>query len=332
MARIAILGAGSWGTALAVLAARAGNEGSLWTRDANIADAINTARRNPRFAHCEIPPHITAGVDLASALRGAELVVPASPSHAQRALLESIRQELPTNALLVNAAKGIESDSLMRMSEVAAQIFGSPISARHVTLSGPSFAREAVADHPTAVSAASVSPEAAGRVQLAFSSGNFRVYTNDDVVGTEIGGAVKNVVAIAAGMVSGLGLGHNSLAALITRGLAEIGRLTEALGGKRETLMGLAGLGDLVLTCTGDLSRNRQVGFELARGRSLAEITGAMSEVAEGIRTTSAVHALAEKHGIEMPITAEVFAVLYHGKPAKQAAEALMGRPLRAEH
>lgn len=329
--RVTVLGAGSWGTALALIAARAGHDVRLWTRDPALALTINNTHHNPRLAEPELPPDLTAESELSSALFKSGLIILASPSHVLRELLKSARTYIEPDALIVSAAKGIEATTLMRISEVAADVLGNDLNSRFAVLSGPSFAREAAAGDPTAVSAASTNLAAATAVQDTFSYGNFRVYTNNDVIGTELGGAVKNVVAIAAGMVHGLGLGHNSIAALITRGLAEIGRLADQMGGRPETLMGLAGLGDLVLTCTGGLSRNRHVGVELGRGRELAEITAEMSEVAEGIRTTEAVYKLAQKNGIEMPITAEVFAVLYEKKSVTAAAEALMSRPLRSE-
>jgi glycerol-3-phosphate dehydrogenase (NAD(P)+) len=331
MTEIAVLGAGSWGTALALIAGRAGHSIHLWTRDPLVAASINLTRRNPRMADHELPANVVATTEFQKAVSGAGLVVVASPSHVLRTLFEILRADLPPAALLVSAAKGIETDSLHRVSEIAAEVMGPAIASRFVTLSGPSFAREAADGHPTAVTAASTNAEAASLVQETFSDRQFRVYTSGDVIGTELGGAVKNVVAIAAGIVTGLGLGHNSVAALITRGLAEMGRLNVKLGGRRETMMGLAGLGDLVLTCNGSLSRNRHVGVELGRGRTLDEITGERNEVAEGIRTTAAVHRLALREDVEMPITAEVFAVLYEQKPVAEAAEALMSRPLRAE-
>jgi glycerol-3-phosphate dehydrogenase (NAD(P)+) len=239
--------------------------------------------------------------------------------------------ELRAEVVLVSATKGIEIETGQRMSEVAGEVLGKEVAARFVCLSGPSFAQEVAAGHPTAVVAAGYDARATLVVQAALSFENFRVYTNGDLAGTELGGAVKNVIALAAGMVSGLGLGSNSIAALITRGLAEITRLALVEGGRAETLAGLAGLGDLVLTCTGALSRNRYVGQELGRGRTLEEILGGMHEVAEGVRTTRAVKLLAESRGIEMPITEQVHAVLYEGKSVRAAAEDLMARPLRGE-
>lgn len=331
MAKITVLGAGSWGTALALIAGRGGHEVRLWSRDPRLAGTINRTRSSPRLEGHEFPPNVTAESDLSIVLDDAEMVVLCSPSHTMRVLLTTAAAFLDHGALLVNATKGIEDGTLMRMSEVAADVLGAEIATRFVVLSGPSFARETAVDHPTAVVAASINADAAASVQSALSNGNFRIYTNDDVAGTEIGGAVKNVIAIAAGMVSGLGFGHNSVAALITRGLAEIGRLGAVFGARPETISGLAGLGDLVLTCTGDLSRNRHVGYELGRGRELSEIIAGMREVAEGVRTAAAVHQLAERHEIEMPITRAVFQVLYEGKSASNAASDLMGRPLKQE-
>ena len=239
--------------------------------------------------------------------------------------------DLPANAILVSATKGIEIETGKRISQLVAEVLGELLSGQFVCLSGPSFAKEVVAQHPTAIVAAGNNADAAATVQSALSTEYLRIYTNDDVVGTELGGSVKNVMAIAAGMVAGLGLGSNSVAALITSGLAEMSRLTLAEGGKLETMMGLAGLGDLVLTCTGSLSRNRFVGQELGKGRALAEITAGMREVAEGVKTTQALKKLSNRVGVEMPIAAEVHAVLYEGKTAREAATALMSRPLREE-
>lgn len=316
---------------MAVVAARGGHEVRLWTRDPQLAESINRTRISPRLAGQTLASNITAENEPSRALEGSELVVLCSPSHTMRGLLTTVAPVLDPGTMLVNATKGIEDGTLMRMSEVATDVLGSDISARYVVLSGPSFARETAADHPTAVVAACTNPEAAGFVQAALSVCNFRIYTNDDVAGTEIGGAVKNVIAIAAGMVSGLGFGHNSVAALITRGLAEIGRLGAVFGARSETLAGLAGLGDLVLTCTGDLSRNRHVGYELGRGKKIEEITAGMNEVAEGVRTAAAVHQLALRHGIDMPITREVYAVVHEAKSPTVAVAELMERPLKQE-
>jgi glycerol-3-phosphate dehydrogenase (NAD(P)+) len=238
---------------------------------------------------------------------------------------------LEPNVVMVSATKGIEIETGKRISQIAAEVFDQNLSDRFVCLSGPSFAKEVVDKHPTAIVAASEDLEVSRRVQSDLSVENLRIYASNDLVGTELSGSVKNVMAIAAGMVAGLGWGSNSVAAVITRGLAEIARLVLCQGGKLETLTGLAGLGDLVLTCTGTLSRNRYVGQELGKGRSLNEITSGMNEVAEGIKTTKAVARLASRLGVEMPITNEVHAVLYEGKPARDAAASLMSRPLRDE-
>jgi len=242
-----------------------------------------------------------------------------------------MRPELDQSQVIVSVAKGIEIDTGKRVSELVDEILGESWSGQFVCLSGPSFAKEVVSGHPTAIVAAGQNEASARIVQAAFSFENLRIYTNTDVVGTELGGSVKNVMAIAAGMTVGLGLGSNSVAALITRGLAEIARLSLSHGGQLETLMGLAGLGDLVLTCTGSLSRNRFVGEELGKGRTLEKITSGMNEVAEGIKTTRAVKRLSERAGIEMPITAVVDSVLYEGKTARDAVTELMNRPLRQE-
>jgi len=272
---------------------------------------------------------VIATGDLGEALHGASMVVFAAPSHAARELLTAISPLLDEAAIIVSVSKGIEIESGKRISEIAKEVLGSPYS--FVCLSGPSFAKEVVAGHPTAIVAASKDAAAARAVQNDFSFENLRIYTNTDVIGTEIGGSVKNVMAIAAGMTTGLGFGANSVAALITRGLAEITRLARREGAQVETLMGLAGLGDLVLTCTGTLSRNRFVGEELGKGKTLAEITAALNEVAEGINTARAVKKLADRAGLEMPIANEVNAVLYDGKPARDAVAELMSRPLREE-
>ncbi|MCA1617849.1 MAG: NAD(P)-dependent glycerol-3-phosphate dehydrogenase [Acidobacteria bacterium] len=330
--RVAVIGAGGWGTALSIAAARAGREVRLWSRSAALAEEVNARRVNSVYlgGHA-VPEGVSATPDAREALEGAGLVVLAAPSHATRGVLESLRGLFEPGAVVVSATKGVEVETGLRISQVVGEVLGSEAAARFVCLSGPSFAREVAADQPTAVVAASAD-EALGReVQRALSARNFRVYTNPDVTGTELGGASKNVMALAAGMVAGLGLGTNSVAALVTRGLAEMTRLALAEGGRLETLTGLAGLGDLVLTCTGGLSRNRRVGEELGRGRALEDVLAGMREVAEGVRTARAVRLLAARRGVEMPITEEVHAVLYDGKPARAAVESLMSRPLKDE-
>lgn len=332
MTRIAIIGGGSWGTALAIVSARAGHDVTLWSRNRAVVEEVNREHVNSAYLKSErLPESVTATCELREAVASAEQVLLASPSHATRELLLGMLPFVGPSMLFVSATKGIEIETGKRISEVASETLGQKFEPRFVCLSGPSFAQEVVAGQPTAVVAASRSPEDSQLVQAAFSFENLRVYTNTDLVGTELGGSLKNVMAVAAGMVSGLGFGTNSVAALITRGLAEMARLALVEGGRMETLMGLAGLGDLVLTCTGGLSRNRYVGQELGRGRSLAEIVSGMREVAEGIRTTRAVRRLAEARSVEMPITSEVHAVLYEGRSAREAASELMQRPLRDE-
>jgi glycerol-3-phosphate dehydrogenase (NAD(P)+) len=328
--RIAIIGAGSWGTALAIVAARAGHDVTLWSRNAGVVHSINEQRINCRYlTSVSIPNRVEATNEIAAALHDASLVLLAAPSHAARELLTGMSPELHEAAVIVSVSKGIEIETGKRISEITKEIAGS--SHPFVCLSGPSFAKEVVAGQPTAIVAASKDAAAARTVQADLSFENLRIYTNADVVGAELGGSVKNVMAIAAGMTTGSGLGSNSVAALITRGLAEITRLARREGAQMETLMGLAGLGDLVLTCTGSLSRNRFVGEQLGKGISLAEISAGMNEVAEGIKTTMAVKQLADKAGLEMPITNEVKAVLYDGKSVRDAVAELMSRPLREE-
>jgi glycerol-3-phosphate dehydrogenase (NAD(P)+) len=303
----------------------------LWSRNAGTVGEINRRRVNSRYLEsATIPTGVEATTQVAVALKGAEMVVLALPSHAMRNVLSEMLPFLRMDTLLVSAAKGIETPTEKRMSEVAQEVLGRS-EPRFVCLSGPSFAREVVAGQPTAIVAAGSSEADNALVQEYLSVQNLRIYTNNDLVGTEIGGAVKNIMAIAAGMVAGLGMGSNSVAALVTRGLAEITRLAVVEGAQIETLMGLAGLGDLVLTCTGALSRNRHVGEELGKGRRLHDILCGMSQTAEGVKTTVSVRQLASRRGIEMPITSEVYSVLYAGKTPADAADALMTRPLRKE-
>jgi glycerol-3-phosphate dehydrogenase (NAD(P)+) len=330
MKQIAVIGAGSWGTALSVVAARAGHAVRLWSRNPAVVNSITDNRVNFRYLSAtSIPLGVVATNDIRVALNGASVVLIAVPSHAARETLTVIASLLATEAIIVSVTKGIEIETTKRISEIAKDVVGN--THPFVCLSGPSFAKEVVEGHPTAIVAASRDSVAARTVQNDLSFENLRIYTNADVVGTELGGSVKNVMAIAAGMTAGLGFGANSVAALITRGLAEITRLARREGAQMETLMGLAGLGDLVLTCTGSLSRNRFVGEELGKGKRLDEITAELNEVAEGINTARAVKNLASRAGLEMPITNEVNAVLYDGKPARDAVAELMSRPLREE-
>lgn len=332
MKRVAVIGAGSWGTALSVVAARAGHQVRLWSRNAEVVEEVNQQHLNSIYLQdATLPDDVRATSDTSEALEGAERVIIATPSHAVRAVLGTMVGAIDPNAIIISATKGIEIETGKRVSQVVEEVAGDKFSPKFVCLSGPSFAKEVVAGHPTAIVAASVDVELSRIVQTDLSIESLRIYTNDDLAGTELGGSIKNVMAIAAGMVAGLGLGSNSVAALITRGLVEMSRLALSQGARLETMMGLAGLGDLVLTCTGSLSRNRFVGHQLGSGRSIADITAGMKEVAEGVNTTKALKRLASRLGVEMPITEEVYAVLYKGKTARDAAIELMNRPLRGE-
>jgi glycerol-3-phosphate dehydrogenase (NAD(P)+) len=328
--QVAVLGSGSWGTALAVHLARSGAPVRLWGRDAALVHEMARTRANPAYLPgVSLPAGVTPESSLREAMSGAAFVVAAVPSHAVRDVMQLVAPLLSRDAVLVSATKGLEAGSLQRMSQVMREEAGGGVPI--VVLSGPSFASEVARGLPAAVLAASSDAAAAARVQEQFRGPGLRLYVSDDVPGVEIGGALKNVIAIAAGAVEGLGLGHNAMAALITRGLAEISRLAAAEGGRRDTLAGLSGLGDLVLTCTGDLSRNRRVGLELGRGRSLTEILSGLHTVAEGVRTTGAALELGARHGIELPITAQMAAVLDGRSSPRAAVESLMGRPQRAE-
>jgi len=327
----AVLGAGSWGTALAIHLARAGVPASLWARRPGAAAAIGAARENAAYLPgCRLPEGVMVSGDLAAALAGRDLVIFAGPAQATRVLFAAAAPHLAAGADLVLASKGLEQESGLRLSEVlAAEIPAHAAGA--VVLSGPSFAAEVVRGDPTAVVVASRDAAAGRRVQAALSHRNLRLYTNADIVGVELCGALKNVVAIATGIVEGLGLGTNTRAALITRGLAEITRLGVALGGQPSTFSGLAGTGDLVLTCTGGLSRNRALGIDIGRGRALDDVLAGMSMVAEGVPTTRAAVTLAGRLGIEMPIAAKVEQVLFGGRAPRDAVNDLLARPLKEE-
>jgi glycerol-3-phosphate dehydrogenase (NAD(P)+) len=334
MSEIAVIGAGAWGTGIAIVLGRKGtHQVRLWAHEADVCETITRTRINEKFLPGrEIPDCVTATNNLARALKDAEIVVSVMPSQHCRGLFERMRAEIPAKTLIVSATKGLEEGSLLRMTEVISQVLerddGSAIGA----LSGPSFALEVARGDPTAITIASQDARLLRIVQQDFSDSSFRVYTNSDVVGVELGGALKNIVAIAAGICDGLGLGHNSIAALITRGLAEMTRLVVACGGRAETMAGLAGLGDLVLTCTGGLSRNRSVGVELGRGRKLPEILASMhGMVAEGVFTTTAAVGLAQAHGVEMPITEQMHAILHQGKSPREALHELMTRSGKSE-
>ncbi|CAN5299760.1 NAD(P)H-dependent glycerol-3-phosphate dehydrogenase [soil metagenome] len=329
--RVAVIGAGSWGTALADLLAKNGADTVLWSYEPEVAEGISREHRNPRYL-VEVPlhPSLRATADLGEALDGAGVAVSVSPSHAVRPVMGGAAPHLRDGALLVSASKGIENDTLLTMDGVLAEVVPAH-AAGAVYLSGPSFAVEVAREHPTAVTAASHDPGAAERAQRLFQTDFLRVYNSTDVAGVELGGALKNVVAIAAGVVDGLGFGHNTRAALITRGLAEITRLGVALGAEPATFAGLAGMGDLVLTCTGGLSRNRTLGVELGKGRSLDEILGETTQVAEGVRTARAARELAHRTDTPMPIVEEVAAVLFEGRDPRRAMEALMLREPKPE-
>lgn len=333
MRRIAIIGAGSWGTALCRLAAKHGHQVTLWGHNPELVRRLQETRINATFLPgFEIPATVNITGSVTEALSEAEIVLTVLPSHVCRQIYSLMRPCLSPRMLFVSATKGIENETHMCMHDVIRDVLREQFEPRCVVLSGPSFALEVAQEHPTAVVAAAFRPEDGQLIQHELSSPSFRVYSSTDVISVEIGGAVKNVMAIAAGVVAGLGWGYNSTVALATRGLAEMTRLAVALGGRAETMAGLAGMGDLMLTCMGTLSRNRQVGMELGRGRKLGEILADMKMVAEGIKTTRATYELSRTLGIEMPITAGVYAMLYQEKPPREAAEELMVRPLRPEN
>lgn len=328
--RIAVVGTGSWGTALAIHLGALGHDVALWGRDGVIVESLRARGENATYLPgVPLPANVFPTADLEEVLSDAELVTLAAPSHGLRALLRVAGTWMRPEAVLVSATKGLELVTLDRMSEVVRQELGAK---RLVAvLSGPSFAAEVARRRPTAMVVAADAAETTARVQECFAGPSFRVYTSDDVVGVEMGGALKNVIAIAAGVVDSLQLGHNASAALITRGLAEMSRLALAVGGRRETLAGLSGLGDLVLTCTGALSRNRRLGIELGRGRTLGEILAETRSVAEGVHTTAAALTLGARHGVELPIAAQMADVLEGRKEPRVAVEDLMLRPPRAE-
>jgi glycerol-3-phosphate dehydrogenase (NAD(P)+) len=336
VSRIAVIGAGAWGTALAIVAGRRGDhQVRLWALEKDVCQAVAASRINSVFLPgCSLPPAVTATNSFQEALAGAEIVVSVMPSHHCRRTFEHMAQWLLPQMQFLSATKGIENDTLLRMSQVIEEVVGRfcGFQPKVAALSGPSFAKEVAQGNPTAVTVASADAALAARVQKEFSDPSFRIYVNDDLVGVELGGALKNVIAIAAGVVHGLGLGHNSAAALMTRGLAEITRLAVACGAQPQTMAGLAGLGDLVLTCTGGLSRNRSVGTALGEGQKLDRIIAGMhGTVAEGVLTTNAALGLARKHGVEMPITEQMHAILHAGKSPHDAIRELMSRPGKAE-
>jgi len=330
--RTAVLGGGSWGTALAQLLARKGHVVHLWAREQEVVDGINNRHENPLFLEgIRLDDRVQAEADVESAVRDAALVLFTIPTQHLRAFLVKHRETFPPGAILVNGAKGIETGTLTTPYEVMLDELPGKYHRRLAVVSGPSFAREVALNMPTNVTVAGNDIEIARAVQGMLADVNFRVYTNRDMIGTEIGGAVKNVLAIAAGASDGFGFGHNALAGLITRGLAEMTRLAEKKGGSAMTLAGLAGMGDLVLTCTGDQSRNRLVGFRLARGEPLADIMASMRMVAEGIPTSISLHHLSHKLDVDLPICEQVYQVLHEGRPIEMGVAALLGRPLGPE-
>ena len=329
---VAVLGAGSWGTALAKHLADQGHRTRLWARRPEQAAHIEAHRTNPDYLRgVALPETLRATSDLNEALGGVSTVVVSVPTEANRALLGQALPLIGHGVPVVSATKGIEQGTLMLVSEIFEDVFPSERHGSLTYLGGPSFAREVAAGVPTAVSVAGHDEATRTQVQQLFNTPRFRVYTTPDVVGVEVGGALKNVIAIAAGVADGMGLGHNTRAALITRGLAELSRLAVRLGADPLTLAGLSGMGDLVLTCTGDLSRNRQVGIGLGKGQKLAQILDELGMVAEGVKTAKSAHELAAREGVEMPIADEIHAILYEDKPAREALVALMTRPLKDE-
>ncbi len=332
MATIGVVGAGSWGTALAKMLAESGHAVTLWAHNPEVARAVRERHENPAYLPgFALPASLGATSDLAEAVRGKEIVLSVSPSHVVREVMSEAAHHLSGDPYVVTASKGVEERTFKTMAGVLGDVLGPRHASRICALSGPSFAREVAAGLPTAVTIAARTHTVAEAAQKAFNTSTFRVYSSEDLVGVEIGGAVKNVIALAAGVSDGLGFGSNTRAALITRGLAETGRLALRLGANPITLSGLAGLGDLVLTCTGDLSRNRAVGLRLGRGESLDAILADMKMVAEGVKNTRSVRALAASVGVEMPITEQMYALLYERKDPRTVVGELMTRGLKPE-
>lgn len=331
--RVGVLGAGSWGTALANVLAQNGHRTTLWAYESAVADNIESKGRNEKYLPgVELHAALAATSDMARAVGDAEVIVSVSPSHVVRPVMQDAAPHVSEAApIIVSASKGIEIRTDLRMSEVLVEVLGNDLAGDCVVLSGPSFAAELARRLPTAVTLASRSEANAIQVQRLFQNAHFRLYTQADLIGTELGGALKNIIALAAGISDGLGLGTNARAALMTRGLAEIGRLAEHLGGEGATLAGLAGVGDLILTCTGDLSRNRRVGLAVGRGEKLEDVLAGMTSVAEGVRTTEAARDLADRHGVEMPIVGAVYSILYDDVDPREALALLMSREPKPE-
>lgn len=330
--KLAIIGAGSWGTALSIVLSPRFARLRLWVYEADLAARMKDSRENDVYLPgCPLPPRIEVTSELSHALEDAEIVLSVMPSHLVRGLYQQMVPFLNDSMIFVSATKGLENATLLRMSEVIREVLQPHFAPRVAAISGPTFAREVAQFEPTALVVASADEALTASVQSAFSGPTFRLYRSPDPISVEIGGSIKNVVAIGAGVLHGMGLGHNAMAALITRGLAEMTRLAVAMGGRAQTLSGLAGLGDLVLTCTGDLSRNRTVGVELAQGRKLDEIVGSMKMVAEGIKTTNAAADLAKRCSVEMPISEQMYQMFHFGKSPREAIQNLMERSLKGE-
>jgi glycerol-3-phosphate dehydrogenase (NAD(P)+) len=330
--KIGVIGAGSWGTTLADLLSKKGHDVALWAHEPEVARDMAENGVNSLFLPgIQLSPRLRFTSSLNEAAAGKDLLLFVVPSQVVRGVIKEILPYLPRGAMIVSASKGIELETLQLVSHIYEELLPPELYRNFAALSGPTFAREVAQEMPSAVVAAAAEPGVAGHVQSIFTTGYFRVYTNDDVTGVELGGAIKNVIAIAAGISDGLGFGYNTRAALITRGLAEMTRLGMTMGARSSTFAGLAGMGDLVLTCTGDLSRNRNVGIKLGQGMKLAEILAEMRMVAEGVKTTESACNLARRVGVDMPITEKTFQVLYHDKPAREAVIELMTRDLKAE-
>jgi glycerol-3-phosphate dehydrogenase (NAD(P)+) len=330
--RVGVIGGGSWGTALARLLAELDHEVYLWFHDPAVERQAAAKRENVVYlAGFPLPQRLQTTTSMEEAVSGSELIIAVSPSHVMREVMTHAVPYFHPRALVVSASKGIEAGSLQRMTQVLTEVFGAAAGPQIGTLSGPSFAREVAAGMPTAVTVAAPDKHHVEAMQRLMTAPTFRVYSSTDVVGVELGGAAKNVVAIAAGVSDGLGFGHSTRAALITRGAAEVARLATKLGGDPRTASGLSGMGDLVLTCTGDLSRNRTVGLRLGKGESLAAIRAEMRMVAEGVNNSVTVSALAQKAGVEMPITEQIRQLLHEGKLARQVVGDLMSRPSKPE-
>jgi glycerol-3-phosphate dehydrogenase (NAD(P)+) len=330
---IGIIGAGSFGTALAIHLAKSGHPVTLWAYEKSVIESVNSIHENTTYlSGIRLPENITATDSLQKTVTDKKIVLQVNPSHATRQVMRQAIPHLNDDTIILNCTKGIENETLLTMSELLQEILPPSSHNQLAFLSGPSFAREVAMGLPTAVTVASKNQDSAKYCQSIFANERFRVYTSDDIVGSELASALKNVIAIAAGISDGLGFGHNTRAALITRGVAEILRLGKKMGAKEMTFLGLSGMGDLVLTCTGDLSRNRSVGIQLGQGKTLDEILSSMKMIAEGVKTAKAAYALSQKHGIEMPIIEQVYRVVFEGKSPKSAVYDLMTRESKSEN